>query len=66
MLYTSSQELKEACCGERDAKRLEDMQEGQDPVTDSHESEKGGHAEDHVKGCALGERRYHFTGKVRK
>lgn len=45
--------------------RLEGMQEGKNMVTDSYES-KEGYAEDHVKGCALGKWRYHFTGKVWK
>lgn len=47
-------------------KRLVAMQQGQDLVTESDESEEGGHAEDHVKGCAVGEWTYHLTGKVRK
>lgn len=71
MLYTSSQELMQACPKGAAVvlgtlKRLAAMQEGQDLVTDSDESEEGGHAEDHVKGCAVGERRYHPTGEVRK
>lgn len=71
MLYTSNQELTQACPKAAAVvmgtlKRLVAMQEGQDLVTDSYESEEGGHAEDHVKGCAMGEWRYHLTGKVRK
>lgn len=57
MLYASSQELVEICFKEAAVvmgmlNRLKDIQEGQDLVTDSYES-KGGHAEDHIKGCAL-------------
>lgn len=71
MSYASRQELKEAHPNDaaivmETLNRLEGMQKGQDLVTDSYESKEGGHAEDHIKGCALGEWRDHFTGKVRK
>lgn len=41
---------KEAAVVIRTLNRLENMQEGQDLVTDSYKSKEGGHAEDHIKG----------------